>query len=302
MPGSSHPGSDPGSENPGAPFRPSSETAPGTAPHPFSFALEGTQGSARAGTFETPHGPVATPAFMPVGTQGAVKTLTPEEVEEVGATMILANTYHLYLRPGHEGGRELGGLHSFMRWDGPILTDSGGFQVFSLARINRVIQDDGVVFQSHIDGSRHLFTPEGSWRSSGPWGPTSSWPSTSAPRGGGPDHRPARPTAGPSCGWSDAGIGSKSLETGVPRSPPSRPSSRSSRGTSTTISASSRPGTSWGWGSGTGWPSGGSPWGSRRRTCGHPGDPGPGPPGRSPRYLMGVGYPHDLLRGGGPGL
>jgi queuine tRNA-ribosyltransferase len=97
---------------------------------------------------------------MPVGTQATVKTLTPEEVEELGASMVLANAYHLYLRPGHELVGELGGLHAFMRWDGPILTDSGGFQVFSLARINQV-RDDGVVFRSHIDGSRHLFTPEG---------------------------------------------------------------------------------------------------------------------------------------------
>jgi queuine tRNA-ribosyltransferase len=126
----------------------------------FSFQLEGIDGSARAGTFSTPHGPVATPAFMPVGTQGTVKTLTPDEVAGLGASMVLANTYHLFLRPGHELVQELGGLHEFMRWEGPILTDSGGFQVFSLARINK-IQDDGVLFQSHIDGSRHLFTPEG---------------------------------------------------------------------------------------------------------------------------------------------
>ncbi len=125
----------------------------------FSFRLEGTEGQARAGTFHTPHGPVRSPAFMPVGTQGTVKTLTPDEVEDLGASMILANTYHLFLRPGHELVRDLGGLHEFMRWKGPILTDSGGFQVFSLARINK-IRDEGVVFQSHIDGSRHLFTPE----------------------------------------------------------------------------------------------------------------------------------------------
>ncbi len=126
----------------------------------FSFRLEATDGPARAGLLETPHGPLPTPAFMPVGTQGTVKTLTPEEVGALGANMVLANTYHLFLRPGHELVRELGGLHRFMRWEGPILTDSGGFQVFSLARINK-IQDEGVVFQSHIDGSRHLFTPEG---------------------------------------------------------------------------------------------------------------------------------------------
>jgi len=129
-------------------------------PHSFSFSLSRTAGAARVGTFQTPHGPVHTPAFMPVGTQATVKTLTPEELETLGASMILSNTYHLFLRPGQDVVEELGGLHEFMRWDGPILTDSGGFQVFSLARINQV-RDDGVVFQSHIDGSRHLFTPEG---------------------------------------------------------------------------------------------------------------------------------------------
>ena len=128
---------------------------------PFSFRLEATDPAtaARAGTFTTPHGDVPTPAFMPVGTLGTVKAMAPHELEELGATMILANTYHLYLRPGHERVRELGGLHDFMRWDGPILTDSGGYQVFSLAHINDV-RDEGVEFQSHIDGSRHLFTPE----------------------------------------------------------------------------------------------------------------------------------------------
>lgn len=126
---------------------------------PFAYALEANEGSARSGTFLTPHGPVETPAFMPVGTLGAVKTLSPEEVAAVGATMVLSNTYHLYLRPGHENVRALGGLHRFMRWDGPILTDSGGYQVFSLAAISE-IREDGVLFQSHLDGSRHLFTPE----------------------------------------------------------------------------------------------------------------------------------------------
>ena len=125
----------------------------------FRFEVLATDGAARSGVFSTPHGSVETPAFMPVGTLGAVKTLSPREVAEVGASMILANTYHLYLRPGQEVVGELGGLHQFMRWSGPILTDSGGYQVFSLAAINE-IRDDGVVFQSHIDGSRHLFTPE----------------------------------------------------------------------------------------------------------------------------------------------
>ena len=125
----------------------------------FTFSLEGRAQHARAGVFSTPHGNIETPAFMPVGTLANVKMLTPEELRDLGARMVLANTYHLYLRPGAEVVRELGGLHAFMRWPGPILTDSGGFQVFSLSRINQ-IHDDGVVFQSHIDGSRHHFTPE----------------------------------------------------------------------------------------------------------------------------------------------
>jgi queuine tRNA-ribosyltransferase len=125
----------------------------------FQYRLEATEGAARAGTLVTPRGEVPTPAFMPVGTQGTVKSLAMEEVEALGARIVLANTYHLYLRPGHELVRELGGLHPFMRWEGPILTDSGGFQVFSLAGIRRV-HDHGVEFQSHIDGSRHTFTPE----------------------------------------------------------------------------------------------------------------------------------------------
>jgi queuine tRNA-ribosyltransferase len=107
----------------------------------------------------TPHGPVETPAFMPVGTQATVKTLTPRELREVGAGIILGNTYHLYLRPGMEVIREAGGLHRFMSWDGPILTDSGGFQIFSLQKL-RDLREEGAFFRSHIDGSSHLFTPE----------------------------------------------------------------------------------------------------------------------------------------------
>ncbi len=114
---------------------------------------------ARAGTLYTPHGEVQTPVFMPVGTQGTVKTVSPQELTDAGVRMILCNTYHLYLRPGSELIREAGGLHRFMNWSLPILTDSGGFQVFSLAEL-RKINDDGVRFQSHIDGSYHLFTPE----------------------------------------------------------------------------------------------------------------------------------------------
>jgi queuine tRNA-ribosyltransferase len=123
------------------------------------FTVEGTDGRARAGLLVLDRGEVQTPCFMPVGTQGTVKSLTPEDLQSIGSRIILANTYHLYLRPGTEVMAEAGGLHRFMHWDRPILTDSGGFQVFSLARINRV-EDEGVTFQSHIDGSRHLLTPE----------------------------------------------------------------------------------------------------------------------------------------------
>lgn len=125
----------------------------------FSFALEAQDGGARAGVFRTPHGDVPTPCFMPVGTQGTVKAIDPHELQTLGATMILANAYHLHLRPGDELVRDLGGLRDFMRWSGPTLTDSGGFQVFSLARLNEV-SEDGVVFRSHIDGSLRHFTAE----------------------------------------------------------------------------------------------------------------------------------------------
>jgi len=114
---------------------------------------------ARLGRLELPHGVVETPQFMPVGTNATVKALHPDEVATAGATIILANTYHLYLRPGHERIRDLGGLHAFMGWDKPILTDSGGFQVVSLGDL-RVIDDGGVTFKSHLDGSTHRFTPE----------------------------------------------------------------------------------------------------------------------------------------------
>ena len=115
--------------------------------------------NARVGRIETARGAVDTPVFMPVGTVGSVKSISPDELESLGAQIILANTYHLYLRPGDQRVARLGGLHKFMGWDRPILTDSGGFQVFSLARINE-IEEEGVRFQSHIDGSRHLLTPE----------------------------------------------------------------------------------------------------------------------------------------------
>jgi queuine tRNA-ribosyltransferase (EC 2.4.2.29) len=127
----------------------------------FSFEVLNTSpiSHARRGRLHTPHGVIETPVFMPVGTQATVKTLSQEELEQLGFQIILGNTYHLYLRPGDERIARLGGLHRFMRWERAILTDSGGFQVFSLAPL-RQIDDDGVTFRSHIDGSEHRFTPE----------------------------------------------------------------------------------------------------------------------------------------------
>ena len=125
----------------------------------FAFTVAASDGAARAGRFQTPHGAVETPVFMPVGTLGTVKALDPDDLVGAGASMILGNTYHLHLRPGDDVVRELGGLHRFMAWDGPILTDSGGFQVFSLEGL-RSVDEEGVEFRSHIDGSRRRFTPE----------------------------------------------------------------------------------------------------------------------------------------------
>ncbi len=127
----------------------------------FSFEVQHVEKhtGARAGVFHTPHGDVLTPVYMPVGTQATVKGVLPRDLKEAGSSVVLSNTYHLYMRPGDEIVAKAGGLHKFMNWDGPILTDSGGFQVFSLTKLNK-IKEEGVYFNSHIDGSRHLFTPE----------------------------------------------------------------------------------------------------------------------------------------------
>jgi queuine tRNA-ribosyltransferase len=125
----------------------------------YGFRVIKSDGNARLGQLSTQRGIINTPAFMPVGTNATVKAMNPDEMKELGAEILLSNTYHLYLRPGHEIIREVGGLHKFMKWDGPILTDSGGFQVFSLSPL-RKIKDDGVEFRSHIDGSLHFLTPE----------------------------------------------------------------------------------------------------------------------------------------------
>ncbi|GAB4519060.1 MAG: tRNA guanosine(34) transglycosylase Tgt [Anaerolineae bacterium] len=126
---------------------------------PFEFEILATDGLARAGVLHTPHGPIPTPVFAPVGTVATVKAVPPRDLDTIGASLVLANTYHLHLRPGDTLIRDQNGLHRFMAWPGPILTDSGGFQVFSLTEINK-IDDDGVTFRSHIDGSKLRFTPE----------------------------------------------------------------------------------------------------------------------------------------------
>jgi queuine tRNA-ribosyltransferase len=125
----------------------------------FEFQVEATSGKARAGHLTTPHGLLQTPVFAPVGTQATVKAVQPRELKEMGATLVLANTYHLHMRPSDELIRDFGGVHGFMAWDSPMLTDSGGFQVFSLGGL-RKIDDEGVTFRSHLDGSIHRFTPE----------------------------------------------------------------------------------------------------------------------------------------------
>ena len=125
----------------------------------FELLTQDPRCEARLGLIKTPHGEIRTPAFMPVGTQGTVKALLPEQIRSLGADILLGNTYHLYLRPGHQLIAALGGLHKFMNWQGPILTDSGGFQIYSLARLSR-ITEEGASFQSHIDGSKHFLSPE----------------------------------------------------------------------------------------------------------------------------------------------
>lgn len=138
----------------------------------FEVIHEDKKTGARVGKLYTEHGVIDTPCFMPVGTKATVKGLSPEEVHATGAQILLSNTYHLYLRPGHELIEKAGGLHKFMNWDGAILTDSGGFQVFSLSSL-RKITDDGAEFNSFIDGSKHFFSPENPWKFKRLWAATS---------------------------------------------------------------------------------------------------------------------------------
>jgi len=129
----------------------------------FRLLKKAVSGQARLGEIRTNHNRFETPVFMPVGTLGAIKGISPEELRDIGVDIILSNTYHLYLRPGHERIKRHGGLHRFMNWSGSILTDSGGFQTLSLAKL-RTISDDGVTFQSHIDGSKHFWIRKRPWR------------------------------------------------------------------------------------------------------------------------------------------
>ena len=137
----------------------------------MKFELQATSGNARAGRVTLPRGTFDTPVFMPVGTQATVKSLSPEDIRNTGARVILSNAYHLYLRPGHEIIEKLGGLHKFMSWDGLILTDSGGYQIFSLKELSKLTVE-GVSFRSHIDGSEHSSDPKTAWRYSARSGPT----------------------------------------------------------------------------------------------------------------------------------
>src|SRR5256886_2633960 len=143
----------------------------------FELEVEATSGAARSGRLALPHGTIETPCFMPVGTQGTVRARSPNDLRAAGASLVLANTYHLHVRPGEDVVAQLGGLHRFMAWDRPLLTDSGGFQVFSLAGFRRV-SDDGVEFQSHLDGARRFLTPERAIEINGRSARTSRWRST----------------------------------------------------------------------------------------------------------------------------
>jgi queuine tRNA-ribosyltransferase len=151
----------------------------------FDFRLEGTEGHARAGVLTTPHGDVPTPTFMPVGTQGSVKTLTPDEVASTGARIVRGNTYHLWLRPGPEAVAAHGGLHGFSRWPHAMLTDSGGFQAFSLSQLRKVTED-GFTFRSHLDGSKRELSPEEAMRAQGLIGADIAMQLDICPPGGAP--------------------------------------------------------------------------------------------------------------------
>ena len=256
-------------------------------PPVFEFQIKAQNARARAGVFTTPHGDLLTPVFAPVGTQATVKTLTPAQVEAVGASLVLSNTYHLYLRPGDELVRDMGGLHEFMQWPHPMLTDSGGFQVFSLAK-TRKIDDDGVTFKSHIDGSTHRFTPEKSIAIQENLGADiiMAFDECSDPN----DHAYTRACHAPHAPLGRAlPAGQDPLRSGSVRHHPGRRRSGAPRASPPASSPRSiRPAS----------PSAASRWGRPRPRC----TPcwmsiEPHLPVNKPRYLMGVGTPEDLIDG-----
>ena len=175
----------------------------------FEFTLDATSGSARAGTLTLPHGTVETPLFMPVGTQGTVRALSPNDLRAAGATMVLANTYHLHVRPGEHVVEQLGRLHRFMGWDRPLLTDSGGFQVFSLEGFRRV-DEAGVEFRATSTAAAARSRPSAPRRSSGRWAPMSRWRSTTWCREGRTNRPRGTPWSARCDGWSGARDGTMS--------------------------------------------------------------------------------------------
>jgi len=266
----------------------------------FEFTLHGTQGEARAGTLHTPHGDVATPAFMPVGTYGTVRGLHPAEVERTGAQVMLGNTYHLHIRPGEEVVRALGGLHAFSHWNRPMLTDSGGFQVFSLEGL-RTIAEEGVSFQSHVDGSHRTITPERAMEIQWALGADIAMQFDHVVPGGA-DHALAKEGMERSLRWLDrCKVRHAALQTAdpprVPASPPQTLWPIIQGGTHADLRRASLEGIlergPW-TGIAIGGLSVGEPKPVMHRVLE---ELAPVLPTDTPRYLMGVGFPEDLLQG-----
>ena len=267
----------------------------------FSFTLHATQGEARAGTLRTPHGDVATPAFMPVGTYGTVRGLHPAEVERTGAQVMLGNTYHLHIRPGEDVVRSLGGIHAFSHWNRPMLTDSGGFQVFSLEGL-RTIAEDGVAFQSHVDGSYRTITPERAVEIQWALGADIAMQFDHVVPGGA-DHTLAKEGMERSLRWLDrCKVRHAALQSAaLPRFPASPPSQALwpivQGGTHADLRRASLEGIlergPW-TGIAIGGLSVGEPKPVMHRVLE---ELGPILPTATPRYLMGVGFPQDLLEG-----
>lgn len=260
----------------------------------FEFSLEGTSGRARAGTLTLPHGTVQTPCFMPVGTRGAVRGLHPDEVRRAGAQIILGNTYHLHLRPGEETVATMGGLHKFSTWDRPMLTDSGGFQVFSLSGM-RKLDENGVDFVSHIDGSRHRLTPESSMEIQWALGADIAMAFDHLPPGQS-SHADARDAMERTLRWLDRSkVRHQELAAGSPPRQTLWPIVQG--GTHDDLRLASLDGIlardPW-----TGIAIGGLSVGETKEAMHHVLDVlAPNLPPERPRYLMGVGFPDDLLEG-----